>query len=141
MTRTYIELIKFPTFEERLTYLMLEGKVGDETFGFDRFINQRLYTSHEWQSFRRRVIVRDNGNDLASDGHEIFGKILIHHINPITLDDIVNRNACIFDLNNVVCTSLDTHNLIHYGYVHELPQPYAERSINDTSPWKKVTSL
>lgn len=114
-TRSYQELILLPTFEERFEYLKLDGSVSDPTFGFNRYLNQQLYKSAEWKRFRNRVIVRDGGCDLATEGFEIFDKILIHHINPLTQDDILNASAAVFDLNNVICVSLNTHNAIHYG--------------------------
>lgn len=106
--RTYSELIKLPTFEERFRYLKLDGKVGETTFGFQRFVNQQLYHSSDWMAFRDEVIIRDNGCDLGVTGHDIFGTVLIHHLNPITYEDIINRAPCIFDMDNVICTQLIT---------------------------------
>lgn len=136
MIRTYAELIRIPTFEERYHYLQLRGTVGEETFGFKRLLNQEFYHSDEWLSFRDRIIVRDGGCDLAVDGFEIFGSIIIHHLNPITYEDILNRNLCVFDPNNVVCTKLSTHNAIHYGDENLLVKPPIERTKNDTCPWR-----
>ena len=135
--RTYSELITIPTFEERFEYLKLNGSVGLETFGHDRYLNQILYNSPEWRRFRPEIIVRDNGCDLACEGYEIFGKILIHHINPITAKDILNRNPKVFDPENVITTVHNTHNAIHYGDENLLITVPIERSRNDTCPWKK----
>ena len=135
--RTYSELITIPTFEERFEYLKLNGSVGLETFGYDRYLNQILYNSQEWRRFRPKIIVRDNGCDLACDGYEIFGKILIHHINPITAQDILNRNPKVFDPENVITTVHNTHNAIHYGDENLLITAPIERSRNDTCPWRK----
>lgn len=137
LIKTYSELITIPTFEERFEYLKLNGSVGLETFGHDRYLNQILYNSQEWRRFRPKIIVRDNGCDLACDGYEIFGKILIHHINPITAQDILNRNPKVFDPENVITTVHNTHNAIHYGNKNLLITEPIERSRNDTCPWKK----
>ena len=135
--RTYSELITIPTFEERFEYLKLNGSVGLETFGHDRYLNQILYNSPEWRRLRPEIIVRDNGCDLACEGYEIFGKILIHHINPITAQDILNRNPKVFDPENVITTVHNTHNAIHYGDENLLITAPIERSKNDTCPWRK----
>lgn len=135
--RTYSELITIPTFEERFEYLKLNGSVGLETFGHDRYLNQILYNSPEWRRFRPEIIVRDNGCDLACEGYEIFGKILIHHINPITAQDILNRNPKVFDPENVITTVHNTHNAIHYGDENLLITEPIKRSRNDTCPWRK----
>lgn len=134
--KTYSELITLPTYEERFNYLKLEGVVGEMTFGFDRYLNQKLYTSQEWKTVRNRVIVRDNGCDLACEGYEIYGKILIHHINPITVEDVINRNPIIFDLENLISTTHNTHNAIHYGDENLLIKGPIERTKNDTIPWR-----
>lgn len=134
--KTYSELITLPTFEERFNYLKLGGKVGESTFGFDRYLNQNLYRSQEWKSVRNKVIIRDNGCDLACEGYEIYGKVLIHHINPITVEDIINRNPIIFDLENLITTVHNTHNAIHYGDENLLIKGPIERTKNDTIPWK-----
>lgn len=137
MIRTYSELLTFKTFEERFDYLKLNGIVGKDTFGFDRYMNQLLYNnSKEWKAVRRKVIVRDNGCDLGMDGYDILGKILVHHLNPITIDDIKNRSPTIFDLNNLICVSHNTHNAIHYGDENLLVKAPIERKLNDTCPWK-----
>ena len=134
--KSYSELITIPTFVERYEYLKLGGKVGEETFGFDRYLNQTLYRSSEWKRFRRDIILRDNGCDLACEDREIYGKIIIHHINPITLEDIHKRNPMIFDPDNVIATSLDTHNAIHYGD-DSLLFEIVDRQPNDTCPWRQ----
>lgn len=136
--RTYQELLTIPTFEERFEYLKLEGSVGADTFGYDRYLNQILYRSSEWRKFRNEIIVRDNGCDLAFPGFEIYGqKILIHHINPITVEDVVHRSSKVFDPNNVITTVLNTHNAIHYGDADLLTTGPVERTPNDTCPWKR----
>lgn len=137
MIRTYSELIMLPTFVERYRYLKIGGRVGSETFGYDRYLNQILYRTAEWKRFRNEIIVRDNGCDLACDGYEIYGKILVHHINPITVEDVVNRTAKVFDPENVISTTLNTHNAIHYGDESLLITEPIERKPNDTCPWKK----
>ena len=134
--KTYSELITLPTYEERFNYLKLEGVVGEMTFGFDRYLNKKLYTSQEWKTVRNQVIVRDNGCDLACEGYEIYGKILIHHINPITVEDVINRNPIIFDLENLISTTHNTHNAIHYGDENLLIKGPIERTKNDTIPWR-----
>ena len=135
--RTYSELIQIPTFLGRFRYLKLDGRVGEDTFGHDRYLNQILYRSSEWKRFRREIIIRDNGCDLACEGYEIFGKILIHHINPITVEDVLNRHPNIFDPENVISTVLNTHNAIHYGDETLLITEPIVRTKNDTCPWKK----
>lgn len=137
MNKSYLEMIQLPTFEERYEYLKLGGLIGEETFGYDRYLNQILYRSSEWKRFRRDIILRDNGCDLGCDGYAIVGKILIHHINPITIEDVINRNTCLFDPNNVISTSLNTHNAIHYGDAELLMTGPIERTENDTCPWKQ----
>lgn len=134
--KTYSELITLPTFEERFEYLRLNGIVGSETFGHDRYLNQTLYRSPEWKRFRHKIIIRDNGCDLACEGYEIYEKILIHHINPITVKDILERNPIVFDPENVVCTVLNTHNAIHYGDESLIIKAPIKRSKNDTCPWR-----
>lgn len=137
--KTYSELITLPTFKERFEYLKIGGAVGKETFGYDRYLNQILYTSDEWRNFRRDIIIRDNGCDLAYPGFEIPKgiKILIHHINPITVEDVINRDPKIFDPENVIATTLNTHNAIHYGDASLLTLAPLERSKNDTCPWRR----
>lgn len=134
--KTYSELITLPTFEERFEYLQLKGTVGQETFGFDRYLNQILYNSKEWKHLRNKIIVRDNGCDLALEGFEIYGRILIHHINPITIDDVIKRRETIFDPENLVCVTHNTHNAIHYGDKSLLITGPVDRRANDTCPWK-----
>ena len=128
--------MQLQTFQERYRYLQIGGRVGKETFGFDRYLNQMLYRTPEWKRFRRDMIVRDNGCDLGCEGYEIYGNVLVHHINPITVEDVINRNPCIFDPNNVICTSLNTHNAIHYGDETLLITEPVVRKPNDTCPWK-----
>ena len=135
--RTYSELSKLKTFEDRFQYLRLDGIVGEETFGFDRYLNQILYQSDEWKRRRRDIIIRDNGCDLGFEGFEVHGRILIHHINPITVDDIVNRNPKVFDPENLILTSHNTHQAIHYGNEDLLIRAPIERSKNDTCPWRR----
>lgn len=135
--KTYSELSNLETFKERFQYLRLDGIVGEETFGFDRYLNQILYKSDEWKQCRRDIIVRDNGCDLGCEGFEVYGRILIHHINPITVDDIVNRNPKVFDQENLILTSHNTHQAIHYGNEELLILAPIERSKNDTSPWRR----
>ena len=136
MIRTYSELIQLPTFEERFEYLRLDGSVGQATFGYDRYLTQILYNSPEWKRFRRDIIIRDNGCDLACEGYEIRGRIIIHHINTISIEDIVNRNPMVFDPENVITTTHNTHNAIHYGDKELLVTVPIERSANDTCLWK-----
>lgn len=134
--KRYSELILLPTFEERYKYLQLNGIIGDETFGFDRYINQMFYRSQEWKQIRDYVIVRDNGCDLGVEGHEIRGKILIHHMNPIGIKDIQQVNKFLLDPEYLITTMLSTHNAIHYGDESLLVTDPIERSKNDTCPWK-----
>lgn len=134
--KAYSELIELPTFEERFEYLQLKGIVGQETFGFDRYLNQILYNSKEWKHLRNEIIVRDNGCDLALEGFEIHGRILIHHINPITIDDVIKRRKMVFDPENLICVTHNTHNAIHYGDKSLLITGPIERRANDTCPWK-----
>lgn len=134
--KRYSELIRLPTFQERFHYLKLNGRVGDLTFNGHRYLNQKLYRCPEWSSIRRRVIIRDAGRDLACEGYEIFGKMLIHHLNPITVADVVERNPCVFDLENLICTSMDTHNAIHYGDGELLSKELVVRTKNDTCLWR-----
>ena len=136
MIRTYSELRKLNTFKERYDYLRLYGRVGKETFGFDRYLNQIIYKLPEWKSVRDKVIVRDCGCDLGMEGYEIGEKILVHHMNPITMDDIINHNQDIFNPEYLICVSHQTHNAIHYGDESQLISGPVERSPNDTCPWK-----
>lgn len=135
--KTYSELITLPTFEERYQYLRLGGRVGEETFGFDRYINQSFYQSDEWKAIRDYVIVRDNGCDLGVAGREIYGRILIHHMNPIRIDDIVNRSRYLLDPEYLITTVKNTHDAIHYGDEGLLVTVPRERSKNDTCPWRR----
>ena len=135
--KRYSELMLLPTFEERYKYLQLNGVIGDETFGFDRYINQMFYRSQEWKQVRDYVIVRDNGCDLGIEGHEIRGKILIHHMNPIGIKDIQQVNKFLLDPEYLITTMLSTHNAIHYGDESLLVTDPIERSKNDTCPWKR----
>lgn len=137
MIRTYSELIKLKTFKDRFEYLKLDGIVGEETFGFDRYMNQIFYKSREWTSVRRAVIIRDNGCDLGVEGYEIHGKILIHHMNPINLSDIVHKTDELLNPDYLITTVLSTHNAIHYGDASLLSALPIERRANDTCPWKR----
>ena len=137
MIKTYSEAILLPTFLERYQYLKIGGQVGAATFGYERYLNQTLYRTAEWKRFRREIIIRDEGCDLASEGYEIYGRILVHHINPITVEDIINRDPKVFDPENVICVSHDTHNAIHYGDEDLLMLGPIERKPNDTCPWRR----
>lgn len=134
--RTYSELSKLQTFAERYQYLRLSGAVGEETFGFDRYLNQVFYKSKEWKRVRDYVIVRDNGCDLGVEGYEIHGRILVHHMNPITLKDIEQRSDIILDPEFLISTVHNTHNAIHYGDESLLIQDPIIRKPNDTCPWR-----
>ena len=136
--RTYSELIKIPTFIERYRYLRLGGKVGEETFGFDRYLNQKFYTDDEWRAVRDAVIVRDLGCDLGIPDREIQSRILVHHMNPITKEDILNRSKFLLDPEYMICTMKNTHDAIHYGDESLLYTAPVERTKNDTCPWKRV---
>lgn len=136
MLRTYSELISLPTFKERFKYLQLSGSVGVDIFGYDRYLNQLFYRSREWRQLRDELIVRDNGCDLAMDGYDIYGRIIIHHINPITKDDILNRTEYLMNPEFLICTTHNTHNAIHYGDESLLITEPIERTKNDTCPWK-----
>lgn len=136
--KTYSELVKLPTFKERYEYLKIGGTVGEDTFGFDRYLNQMLYKTKEWQSARNYVITRDNGCDLGVSGHEIVGdKILVHHMNPITKEDILNRSDFLFNPEYLISTIHNTHNAIHYGDdgLLNVDEPVV-RTKNDTCPWR-----
>lgn len=134
--RTYTDLNKLPTFMDRFNYLKLNGTIGEDTFGFDRWLNQVFYRSSEWRKVRNFVIVRDNGNDLGLEGFAISGKILIHHMNPINVHDVLQRNEDILNPEYLICVSHQTHQAIHYGNEDLLPAEPVERSPNDTCPWK-----
>lgn len=134
--RTYSELITLPTFIERYKYLRIGGTVGADTFGFDRYLNQAFYKSEEWKSIRRHVIIRDCGCDLGIEGREIHERILIHHINPISEEDILDRSDLLLNPEYLISTSHRTHNAIHYGDDSILIDMPLERRKNDTCPWK-----
>lgn len=133
--RTYRELCRLDTFEERYRYLALRGTLGLETFGFDRWVNQRFYKSREWLRSRDEVILRDNGCDLGMPGYEIHSGLIVHHMNPITLSDLEDGDDWIIDPEFLVCTSLRTHNAIHYGDESLLPRGPIERKVGDTTLW------
>lgn len=135
--RTYSELIKLPTFEERFQYLKLNGDVGVETFGFDRYLNQAFYSSDEWKSIRNQVIIRDNGCDLGIEGREIYKRIIIHHMNPITKEDLLYRTEYLLNPEYMICTMKNTHDAIHYGDENLLFKDPIERKPNDTCPWRR----
>ena len=135
--RTYTELTKLPTYEERFAYLRLDGTVCDETFGNDRYLNRILYKSPRWRKVRREVIIRDNGCDLEIEDYEIRGRIIVHHMDPITLDDIIHERDSVFNPEYLICTAHNTHNAIHYGDESLLVTAPIERSKNDTCPWRK----
>ena len=135
--KTYSELITLPTFRERFRYLKIGGRVGEETFGWDRKINQYFYQRpDEWKSIRNYVIVRDNGCDLGIEGYDIYSHIIVHHINPITVEDIRMSSDYLLDPEFLICTSLNTHNAIHYGDESLLYTSLIERTKNDTCPWR-----
>lgn len=134
--KRYSELIRLSSFEERYEYLRLNGQVGIDTFGFDRYMNQNFYKSKEWKHIRDYVIVRDNGCDLGIDGRDIFGRILIHHMNPISQDDITYSTDYLLDPEFLICVSHNTHNAIHYGDSNLLIKEPIQRTKNDTCPWR-----
>ena len=134
--RTYSQLKQLQTFEERYDYLKLGGVVGEDTFGFDRYLNQNFYRSREWKRVRDEVIMRDNGCDLGIDGHEIRGKILIHHMNPITSEDIHRVSDYLLNPEYLICVAHRTHNAIHYGDESLIVTSPIERTQNDTCPWR-----
>ena len=135
--RTYSELSQLVTFEERYRYLRLGGRVGKETFGFDRWINQMFYKDPEWLKVRDIVIMRDNGCDLGIKGREIYSRIIVHHMNPITKADILDRSKFLLDPEYLICTVKNTHDAIHYGDENLLITLPMERSPNDTCPWRR----
>ena len=134
--KSYSELITLPTFEERYNYLRLNGIIGEDTFGFDRYLNQVFYRSSKWKRIRDQVIVRDNGCDLGIEDRTIYGKIIIHHMNPITIQDIERESAFLLNPEYLICTTLNTHNAIHYGDEGLLMLGPIERTKNDTCPWR-----
>lgn len=135
--RTYSELSKLTTFEERYRYLRLGGHVGEETFGFDRWINQMFYKDPEWLKIRDEVIIRDNGCDLGIEGREIYSRIIVHHMNPITKADILDRSEFLLNPEYLICTVKNTHDAIHYGDENLLITLPMERNVNDTCPWRR----
>lgn len=134
--RTYSELITLPTFEERFKYLQLNGQVGESTFGFDRYMNQVFYRSQKWKSIRDFVIIRDCGCDLGIEGYDIHGKIIIHHMNPLSMRDIETESDFLLNPDFLICTTHNTHNAIHYGDENLLVTAPIERTKNDTCPWR-----
>lgn len=134
--RSYRELLRLKTFDERFEYLKLSGLVGESTFGFERYLNQMLYNSSEWRRTRNKIIIRDNGCDLGIEGCEIQGTILVHHMNPISVDDLKDFSEDVFNPEYLICVSLNTHNAIHYGDKSLIPQMPIERRPGDTCPWK-----
>lgn len=135
MIRSYSELRRIDTFEERFRYLELRGRVGQSTFGYDRYLNQKFYTSREWRQVRYYVIVRDNGCDLGVEGYEIHNNLIIHHMNPMVVDDIVHGDESILDPEFLISTTLRTHNAIHYGDERLLSRPLVDRRPGDTKLW------
>lgn len=136
MTRTYDELSKLKTFDERFQYLKLDGVIGEDLFGYMRQLNQAFYTSSLWKNVRNQIIIRDDGCDLGIPGHTIFGKLLVHHLNPLTKEDLINHSSRLVDPNNLITVSFDTHQAITYGDVALIQRDPIERSENDTCPWK-----
>jgi hypothetical protein len=134
--KTYSELITLSTFEDRFEYLNLKGRIGEETFGFDRYLNQIFYRSQKWKTIRNYVILRDNGCDLGLEGYEIYGKIIIHHMNPITIKDIERDSDFLLNPEFLICTTHNTHNAIHYGDKSLLMTGPIVRTKNDTCPWR-----
>ena len=134
--RRYSELRRLKTFNERFEYLRLKGSVGEPIFSFDRILNQALYTSQRWRNLRNEIIIRDNGCDLGVEGYDIYDKIIIHHMNPITREQIKNPDESIFDPEFLICVSNRTHQAIHYGDASLLPRGPIVRRPNDTCPWK-----
>lgn len=137
LIKSYKELIKLKTFEERLRYLQLNANVGIETFGSGRWLNQRLYHSSLWADVKNEIIIRDNGCDLGLEGYEIRGRIYLHHLNPITKEDVLSNSSKLYDPNNLICVSFDTHQSIHYGSECAALSQLVERRPNDTCPWKR----
>ena len=135
--RSYSELITFETFEERFNYLKLKGEVGKETFGFDRYLNQIFYKDPEWLRVRDKVIIRDNGCDLGILDREIYSRILVHHMNPITKEDIISKSKYLLDPEYLICTTKNTHDAIHYSDDSILIKKIINRTKNDTCPWRR----
>ena len=137
MIRTYKDLSMLKTFKERYKYLkMSDGMVGADTFGYDRYLNQLFYQTKEWKHLRDQLIIRDNGCDLGVDGYDIYGRIIVHHMNPITKTDILDRTDYLMNPDYLICTTQRTHNAIHYGDENLLLTMPIERTKNDTCPWK-----
>lgn len=136
MIRRYSELIRFDSFLDRYNYLQLKGQVGLDTFGLDRYLNQTLYRSSRWRRTRDKVILRDNGCDLGYEGFDIFDKIIVHHMNPLSIEDIEDDVDEIYDPEFLICCSFNTHNAIHYGDERLLPQLPVDRRPGDTCPWR-----
>ena len=134
--RTYSQLIRLPTFEDRFEYLKLKGSVGKDTFGHDRYLNQVFYSSMEWRRLRDEIIIRDNGCDLGIEGRAIGGKVYIHHLNPLGTNDILTHSEYLVNPEYLICVSFETHNAIHYGDINLLPRDPIERKPNDTCPWR-----
>jgi hypothetical protein len=134
--RSYSELRQLSAFKERYDYLKLNGRVGAETFGYNRYVNQRFYRSTEWKHIRDQIIIRDNGCDLGVEGYDLHSRIYIHHLNPMTVDDIDQGRQMILDPDNLICVSFDTHQAIHFGDESLLPQLPIERIPGDTCPWR-----
>lgn len=137
MIRTYSELMTMASFEDRFRYLQLNGVVGNETFGFDRYMNQLFYRSREWKRIKDEVILRDNGCDLAVEGYEIYGRIYIHHMNPLSLEDVRDRTDFLLDPEYLITTTFETHQAIHYGDEQSIIFKPVERTMNDTCPWRR----
>lgn len=135
--KTYSQLIRLPTFEDRFEYLKLKGSVGKDTFGHDRYLNQIFYSSMEWRRLRDEIIIRDNGCDLGVEGREIGGKVYIHHLNPLGANDILTHSEYLVNPEYLICVSFETHNAIHYGDINLLPGDPIERKRNDTCPWRR----
>ena len=138
MVRTYSDLIKLPTFEERFEYLKTDSTVGEDTFGYLRYLNQMFYTSREWKIFRREIILRDGGFDLGCETRPISGIIYIHHLNELTIDDFKNHSSKLLDPENVISCSRLTHDAIHFSNKSILPEEYVERRPGDTCPWRTI---
>lgn len=136
MVKTYTELSKFSTFDERFTYLLDPSMVGDQTFGGSRFLNQHFYRSKEWRRIRDAVIVRDAGLDLGIEGHPISGRVIVHHLNPLRKEDFIHQTKFLLDPEYMICMSHNTHNAIHYGSVDFIQKDYIPRRPNDTCPWR-----
>ena len=134
--RTYSELIKFPTLAERFEYLKLGGVICEDTFGFERYLNQNFYRSAVWKKIRNEVIIRDNGCEMGLEDYPISGRIIIHHMNPVDSDDIIHQRDILLNPEFLICVGNQTHNAIHYGSIDLLPQDPIERKPNDTCPWK-----